>query len=109
MYDPLDRDIPKQEEWELYEIDKPWNVKSNELLQNIDGLSGIKGSHLSIPMKNSLHEKLNYLLESGKESCVQIAHEYIKLAKDQGSEDDNLILAYNPLIKAYEKQLKFFE
>lgn len=63
MYDPLDRNIPMQEEWKMHEIDKPWNVKSQELLLNIDGLSGIKGSHISVPMKNELHEKLKYLLD----------------------------------------------
>lgn len=70
---------------------EPWTTKRDDLVNIIKGLPGTPGKLLNVPLSNVLHKKLMDMIDTGNEVCIDIANEYIQLAKEKGR-DFNLKL-----------------
>ena len=77
IYDPLDRQIPTDQQMEFNEIEEPWTTPRNELLQKLSDLNGTQGIYLNVPLSNKLHHQLIKLLDKGRDMCVEEATTYM--------------------------------
>lgn len=90
IYDPLDRNIPEDDENQA--------IKRVDLLNLIDNLGFIKTDELDIPLSNEMSLMLNRMFLKGHNACNDILKAYVNEAEEMGMAFQK-IFADEPLVQ----------